>query len=89
MLEACGIDERLREFGRGLRKETHERLAAALARARKARDIQRPALDASTAAWATLLMGDAAMDRAGTDDVRKVIDVLAFGAGDNLERVTA
>jgi AcrR family transcriptional regulator len=89
MLEACGIDERLREFGRGLRKETHERLAAALARARKARDIQRPALDASTAAWATLLMGDAAMDRAGTDDVRKVIDVLAFGAGDNVERVTA
>jgi AcrR family transcriptional regulator len=89
MLEACGMDERLRDFGRGLRKETHERLTAALARARKARDIQRPALDASTAAWATLLMGDAATDRAGTDDVRKVIDVLAFGAGDNVERVTA
>jgi hypothetical protein len=34
-------------------------------------------------------MGDAAMDRAGTDDVRKVIDVLAFGAGDDVERVTA
>jgi len=89
MLEACGIDPRLRDFGRGLRKETHNRLTAALARARKARDIQRPALDASTAAWATLLMGDAAMDRAGTDDVRKVIDVLAFGAGDDVERVTA
>ncbi len=89
MLEACGIDPRLRDFGRGLRKETHDRLAAALARARKARDIRRPALDASTAAWATLLMGDAAMDRGATDDVRKVIDVLAFGAGDDVERVTA
>jgi len=89
MLEACGIEPRLREFGRGLRKKTHDRLAAALARARKARDIRRPALDASTAAWATLLMGDAAMDRARTDDVRKVIDVLAFGAGEDVERVTA
>jgi len=60
-----------------------------VARARKARDIQRAALGASTAAWATLLLGDAAIDRAGADDVRKVIDVLAFGAGDDAERVTA
>jgi AcrR family transcriptional regulator len=89
MLEACGIDPRLREFGIGLRKETRERLSAALARARKARDIRRPALDASTAAWATLLMGDTAIDRSGTDDVRKVIEVLAFGGSDDLERVRA
>ena len=89
MIEACGIEPRLRDFGRGLRKETHERLAAALARARKARHIQRPALDASTAAWATLLMGDAAKDRAGTDEVRQVIDVLAFGAGDDVDRLTS
>jgi len=89
MLEACGIDERLRDFGRGLRKETHERLAAALLRARESRDIKHPALDASTASWATLLMGDAAMDRAGSDDVRKVIDVLAFGGSDHVERARA
>jgi len=89
MLEACGIDPRLREFGLGLRVETRERLAAALSRARKARDIRHPALDASTAAWATLLMGDTAMDRAGTEDVRKVIDVLAFGDSDGVEPVRA
>ena len=89
MIEACGIDERLRDFGRDLRKETRERLAAALARARQARDIRRPALDASTAAWATLLMGDAATDRAGSEDVRRVIEILAFGGGDDVERVRA
>src|SRR5437762_5148464 len=89
MLEACGIDARLREFGRGLRVETRERLAAALSRARKARDIRRPALDASTAAWATLLMGDTAMDRTGTEDVRKVIEVLAFGDSDGVEPARA
>jgi AcrR family transcriptional regulator len=89
MIEACGIDPRLRDFGRGLRKETRERLAAALARARKARDIRRPALDANTAAWATLLMGDAATDHAGSEDVRKVIEVLAFGDADEVERMRA
>ena len=87
MIEACGSDARLRDFGRDLRKQTTERLAAALARARKARNIRRPALDASTAAWAALLMGDVAIDRAGGDDVRKVIEVLAFG-GDG-ERLRA
>jgi len=81
MIEACEIDARLQDFARDLRKHTKERLAAALTRARQARDIRRPALDASTAAWATLLMGDAALDRAGSDDVRKIIEVLAFGGG--------
>ena len=89
MWEACGLDERLRDFGRGLRIETHERLAAALARARTARNIQRPALDASTAAWATLMMGAAATDPSGIDDVPKVIEVLAFGGRDDMERVPA
>jgi len=89
MTQACGSDERLRDFGRELRKETWERLTAALARVRRARDIRRPALDASTAAWATLLMGDTASERAGSDDVRKVIDLLAFAGGDDVERVPA
>jgi AcrR family transcriptional regulator len=89
MLEACGIDERLRDFGQGLRKETHERLAAALVRARESRDIEHPALDAGTASWAALLMGDAAIDRAGSDDVRKVIDVLAFAGADEPEPLSA
>jgi len=89
MWEACGIDERLREFGRGLRVVTQERLAAALARARKARNIRRPALDPTTAAWATLMMGAVATDPAGADEVPKVIEVLAFGGTDDLERVRA
>ena len=89
MIEACGVDERLRDFGRDLRKETRERLAAALARVRQARDIRRPALDTSTAAWATLLMGDVAIDPAATADVRSVIDVLAFAGGDDVRRVRA
>ncbi len=89
MWEACGIDERLRDFGRGLRVETHERLTAAVTRARQARNIRSPALDASTAAWATLRMGAAATDPAGTDDIPKVIEVLAFGGIDDLERVRA
>ena len=81
MIEACGIDERLRDFGRELRKETRERLAAALARARQARDIRRPALDASTAAWAALLIGDATIDPAGTAVFEKAFAVLAFAEG--------
>ena len=89
MIEACGSDERLRDFGRELRKETRDRLTAALARVRRARDIRRPALDATTAAWATLLMGDVAIEPAGSDDVRKVIDLLAFAGGDDVERVPA
>src|SRR5437763_1305882 len=60
MIEGCETDGRLRDFGRDLRKETHERLVAALARARESRKIRRPALDAKTASWAMLLMGDAA-----------------------------
>lgn len=83
MIEACGVDERLRDFARDLRRETRERLAAAIARARQARDLRHPALDASTAAWAALLMGDGA----GSDDVRAVINVLAFAGADEVGRV--
>src|SRR5438128_12144191 len=86
MWEACGIDERLRDFGRGLRVETHERLAAAVARARQARNIRRPALDASTAAWATLRMGAAATDPAGTDEIPKGIEGPACGGMRGVER---
>jgi AcrR family transcriptional regulator len=89
MIEACGIDERLRDFGRELRKETRERLAAALARARQAREIRRPALDASTAAWATLVIGDAAIDPAGIAVFEKAIAVLAFAEGDGATRAGA
>jgi len=70
MVEACGADERLRDFGRELRKESQERLAAAIGRARLARDLPKPALDPSAAAWATLLVGDGA----GSDDMRKIIE---------------
>ncbi len=83
MIEACGIDERLRDSARELRKETRERLAAALTRVRHARDIRHPALDASTAAFAALIMGDVAIDSAGVDEVRRVIDLLAFAEGVN------
>jgi AcrR family transcriptional regulator len=89
MIEACGIDERLRDFGRDLRKESLERLAVALARARRARGIRGPALDANTAAWATLRMGDVAINVARSGDERKVIDVLAFAAGRDMEPVPA
>jgi len=83
MVEACGADERLRDFGREIRKESQERLAAAIGRARQARDLPNPALDPSAAAWATLLVGDGA----GSDDMRKIIDVLAFAGADEVGRV--
>lgn len=86
MLEACGIDERLRDFGRDLRKETTERLGAALARAREAHKIQRPALDANTAAWATLLIGDSVTDPGGTAAFEKAVAVLAFAEGNGAIR---
>jgi AcrR family transcriptional regulator len=89
MIEACGIDERLRDFGRGLRTKTLERLAAALGRARQAREIRRPALDASTAAWAALVIGDAGVDRAGTAAFEKAISVLAFAEGNGSIRARA
>src|SRR5712671_2824414 len=73
MIEACGIDPRLRDFGRGLRKETLDRLAAALGRARQAREIRRPALDARTDAWAALVIGDAGVDLTGTAAFEKAI----------------
>jgi AcrR family transcriptional regulator len=89
MIEACGVDERLRDFSRDIRKETRERLAAALARAREARAIRRPALDASTAAWAALVMGDAAIDSAGAAEFEKAIAVLAFAEGNGTIRTRA
>ena len=89
MIDACGSDERLRDFGRGLRKETLERLAAALARVRQARGLRGPALDANTAAWATLRMGDVAIDVGASGYERNVIDVLAFATGRDVERVPA
>jgi AcrR family transcriptional regulator len=89
MIEACGIDERLREFARDIRKETRERLAAALTHARAARAIRRPALDANTAAWATLVIGDAAIDTAGAAEFEKAIDVLAFAEGNGTIRTRA
>ena len=89
MIDACGADERLRDFGRGLRKETLERLAAALARVRQARGLRGPALDANTAAWATLRMGDVAIDVGASGYERNVIDVLAFATGRDVERVPA
>ena len=66
-----------------------DRLVAALARARESRRIRRPALDAKTASWAMLLMGDAATDPALSDDVRKVIDILAFAGDETKEPARA
>ena len=89
MIEACGIDERLRDFGRGLRRETRDRLAAALVRIRHAREIRTPALDQGTAAWAALVIGDAGVDPAGPDAFEKAIAVLAFAEGDGQIRARA
>lgn len=81
MIEACGIDARLREFGRDLRRETQERLAAALERARAARGTRSPAVDASTAAWATLALGDR-IGNVATPETAKIVNVLAFAETD-------
>jgi hypothetical protein len=54
----------------------------ALARAREVRQILRPSLDASTAAWAALLMGDVAIENPGSPNVPKAIAVLAFASGE-------
>jgi AcrR family transcriptional regulator len=78
MIEACGVDERLRDFGREVRKETRERLATALALAREERDIRHPALDAGTAAWATLVMGDVPIDPTGRAAFEQAVSVLVF-----------
>jgi AcrR family transcriptional regulator len=78
MIEACGVDVRLREFGRELRKESQERLAAAIDRVREARKLRRPAVESTTAAWATLSLGDSALGRERTAETTEIIDVLAF-----------
>lgn len=81
MLEACGIDDRLRQFGRGLRTETSEHLAAALSRIREVRNIKRPVLDAGTAAWAALLIGDTPIDPSRVPAFEQAIAVLAYAEG--------
>ncbi|MEK6208547.1 MAG: helix-turn-helix domain-containing protein [Chloroflexota bacterium] len=81
MVEACGIDPRLREFARDLRRETQERLAASLERVRAARGSRSPAVDASTAAWATLALGDAFTEQAAPEAAR-IVNILAFAETD-------
>jgi AcrR family transcriptional regulator len=78
MLEACGIDARLREFARDLRRQSQDRLAAAFDRVRKARELRRPAVEASTAAWATLALGDAVLARELNTETTRIVEVLAF-----------
>lgn len=88
MIEACGIDVRLRSFAQDLRKETHERLSTALARVREARSLGRPAVDADTAAWATLALGDVISGRTTSTDTARIVRVIAFAETDG-ERVRA
>jgi len=89
MIEACGIDERLRKFGHEVRKETRDRLATAVARAREARNVRRPALDASTAAWAALGMSDRSIDPTITEVFEKAVAVLVFAEADSVGRAGA
>ena len=86
MIEACGTDARLRSSARDLRRETQERFSTALARVREARNVRRPAIDASTAAWATLALGDAINGRALSTDTARIVSVIAFAETDG-ERV--
>ena len=86
MIEACGADARLRDFARELRRETQERLAAALARVRETRDSGRPALDANTAGWAILALGDAGVVGDAPTEAHRIVSVLAFAEADG-ERV--
>lgn len=88
MIEACGVDARLRGFARDLRRETQERLAAAIARAREARGSPRPAVDASTAAWAILALSDAVLDRGATTEAARIVNILTFAETDG-QRVRA
>jgi AcrR family transcriptional regulator len=81
MIEAGGIDPRLATFGRGLRVETREHLAAAMERVRLERNCLRPALDPATAAWVTLAVSDTPLDR-DAPSFGEVIDVVAFAETD-------
>jgi AcrR family transcriptional regulator len=80
MIEACGIDPRLRGAGVELRRETHERLAAAFERARAARGSRNPALDADTAAWATLALHDAVLGHG--PETAAIVNILGFAETD-------
>jgi AcrR family transcriptional regulator len=88
MIEACGSDPRLRGFGTELRKETQERLTAAIERTRAARGSRNASLDASTAAWATLSLSDALLGRAASPETARVVAVIAFAETDG-ERTRA
>ena len=89
MVEAIEVNDSLRDLARGLREESQERLTAAVTRARQARNIRNPALEANTAAWATLHLGDVAINPAQGDNVRSVIEVLVFARADDVERPRA
>jgi AcrR family transcriptional regulator len=78
MIEACGIDARLRTLAREMRRETSSRLAAAFDRVRDARGVHRPALDSTTAASAALALGDTAFGRTSVADVERIVNILAF-----------
>ena len=78
MIEACGVDAQLRDHGRDLRRDSRDHLAAAFDRIRRARDRRHPAVDAKTAAWVTLALGDTRLDGDTAAAAGSVIDVLAF-----------
>src|SRR2546428_11892980 len=65
MVEACGADERLRDFGREIRKESQERLAAGRGRAPQARRLPNPGPDPRAPARAKPFVGG----RAGGGDM--------------------
>jgi AcrR family transcriptional regulator len=78
MIEACGIEPRLLNIARDLRRESRGRLAAAFDRVREARGVTRPALDSTTAASAALALGDTDLGRGGTAEAERIVNVLAF-----------
>ena len=78
MIEACGIEPRLRNAGLDMRRESRGRLAAAFDRVREARGARHPALDSTTAASATLALGDTELARDGTAEVARIVNILAF-----------
>ena len=70
----CGVSR----HGRDLRRDSKEHLAAAFDRIREARDRRHPAVDAKTAAWVTLALGDSKLDSDTAAAAGNVIEVLAF-----------
>jgi AcrR family transcriptional regulator len=78
MIDACGAETELRDHGRTLRLETAAHLEAVFDRIRRARDRRRPAIDAKTAAWVSLSLGDSKLEGDAVTAATQVIDVLAF-----------